>query len=225
MSTHHTSRAASAGTALAASAAATAGGLGAGRCFVAHSLDHRPADRQGASAGREGWRPPVAATSLDLLDRSRGSLLLACRAGDCAERYLESHLGALRAAAALLAVRSTATGRSRPRSVWDVLPVVAPELSEWASFFAGSARRRVVIQRGGAPTPREADDLLRQAEVFLEIVQDLIGVPRAEPLPDYIAPATASGTTGTRANTTGTRGIRDTTGTTSETSTSTPGEG
>ncbi|MEO9151850.1 MAG: SAV_6107 family HEPN domain-containing protein [Lapillicoccus sp.] len=167
MSTHHTTRASSA------------------------AASREAATRELAAGQYAGRRPPVAAASLDLIDRSRGSLLLACRAGDSAERYLESHLGALRAAAALLAVRSTATGRSRPRSVWDVLPVVAPELSEWATFFAGSARRRVVIQRGGAPSPREADDLLRQAEVFLEIVQDLIGVPRAEPLPDYIAPVTA----------------------------------
>ncbi len=182
MSTHHTSRASS------AAAARSAWSAQATTATTAHEL---AAGHYGASAGHAGRRPPVAAACLDLIDRSRGSLLLACRAGDSAERYLESHLGALRAAAALLAVRSTPTGRSRPRSVWDVLPLVAPELSEWAAFFAGSARRRVVIQRGGAPTPREADDLLRQAEVFLEIVQDLIGVPRAEPLPDYIAPVTA----------------------------------
>ena len=179
MSTHHTSRASSAAAARSATAATAA---------TAYEL---AAGHYGSAGHAAGRRPPVAAASLDLLDRSRGSLLLACRAGDSIERYLESHLGALRAAAALLAVRSTATGRSRPRSVWDVLPVVAPELSEWAAFFAGSARRRVVMQRGGAPTPREADDLLRQAEVFLEIIQDLIGVPRAEPLPDYIAPVTA----------------------------------
>jgi len=135
-----------------------------------------------------GRRPPVAATTLELLDRARGSLLLACRTGDCAERYLEAHLGALRAAAALLSARSAATGRSRPRSVWEVLPVVAPELAEWATFFAGSARRRVVVERGGAPSAREADDLLRQAEVFLEIVQDTLGVLRADRLPDYLAP-------------------------------------
>ncbi len=69
-----------------------------------------------------------------------------------------------------------------------MLPVVAPELAEWAAFFAGSARRRVVVERGGAPSAREADDLLRQAETFLEIVQDVLGLPRVQPLPDYLAP-------------------------------------
>lgn len=143
----------------------------------------RPA---GSAPGRV--RPPIAATFLDLLERSRGSLLLACRTGDAGERYVAAHLGALRAAAALLAARSSPSGRSRPRSVWEVLPEVAPELAEWATFFAASARRRAAIERGGVLGAREADDLLRQAEVFLEIVQSLLGVPRAEPLPDYVAP-------------------------------------
>jgi hypothetical protein len=135
-----------------------------------------------------GHRPPLAATCLDLLDRSRSSLLAACRTGDAGERYVAAHLGALRAAAALLAARSASSGRSRPRSVWEVLPTIAPELSEWATFFAGTARQRAAVERGAPLSVRESDDLLRQSEIFLEIVQDLLGVPRAEPLPDYIAP-------------------------------------
>lgn len=136
-------------------------------------------------------RPPVATTTLELLDRSRASLLVACRTGDAAERYVEAHLSGLRAAAALLAARS-APSRSRPRSVWEVLPTVAPELGEWAAFFAASAQRRSTIERGGYVATRESDDLVRQAEVFLEIVLDLLGVPRSDPLPDYVAPLTTS---------------------------------
>jgi SAV_6107-like HEPN len=156
-------------------------------------------------------RPPVASTSLDLLDRSRASLLAACRTSDAGERYVEAHLGALRAAAALLAARSlpsgagssssgrairTSTTRSRPRSVWELLPRVAPELTEWAAFFAASARRRAAIERGGRIAARESDDLLRQAENFLEIVQDLLGLPRDDtlgPISRYVAPVTWSG--------------------------------
>jgi len=177
---------------------------------------------------------PLASTSLDLLDRSRGSLLLACRTGDVGERYVEAHLGALRAAAALLAARSlpgtgapvtsgrtirsgtagtsgvsgvsrasrasgVGSSRSRPRSVWELLPRIAPELTEWAAFFAASARRRAVVERGGQIGARESDDLLRQAEIFLEIVQDLLGLPRAEPLAPisrYVAPVSRSGWSG-----------------------------
>jgi hypothetical protein len=156
-------------------------------------------------------RAPVASTSLDLLDRSRASLLEACRTSDASERYVEAHLGALRAAAALLAARSlpsgagssssgrairTSTTRSRPRSVWELLPRVAPELTEWAAFFAASARRRAAIERGGRIGARESDDLLRQAENFLEIVQDLLGLPRDDtlaPISRYVAPVSWSG--------------------------------
>ena len=162
-------------------------------------------------AGGARSRAPVASTSLDLLDRSRASLLQACRTGDAGERYVEAHLGALRAAAALLAARSlpngsgspstgrairTSTTRSRPRSVWELLPRVAPELTEWAAFFAASARRRAAIERGGRITARESDDLLRQAENFLEIVQDLLGVPLTVPLPQSITPVSRSRASG-----------------------------
>jgi len=156
-------------------------------------------------------RAPLASTSLDLLDRSRASLLEACRTGDAGERYVEAHLGALRAAAALLAARSlpgsggapgsgrtlrTSTTRSRPRSVWELLPRVAPELTEWSAFFAASARRRAAVERGGLIVARESDDLLRQAENFLEIIQGLLGLPRdatLAPISRYVAPASRSG--------------------------------
>jgi hypothetical protein len=180
---------------------------------------------------------PLASTALDLLDRSRSSLLLACRTGDAGERYVEAHLGALRAAAALLAARSVpgargpatsgrtttpalpghadrpgasrlpslsgrstaGSSRSRPRSVWELLPRVAPDLAEWSAFFAASARRRAAIERGGHIVARESDDLLRQAEIFLEIVQDMLGLPRADPLAPisrYVAPVSRSGRAG-----------------------------
>lgn len=134
-------------------------------------------------------RPPVAATTLDLLDRSRASLLAACCTSSGGERFVDAHLAALRAAAALLSAHSAPSGRARLRSVWEVLPEVAPDLAEWAAFFAGSARRRAAVERGTAQVgSREADDLLRQAETFLELVQTTLGLPMREPLPDFITP-------------------------------------
>ncbi|HET7399331.1 MAG TPA: SAV_6107 family HEPN domain-containing protein [Intrasporangium sp.] len=136
-------------------------------------------------------RPPVSPAVLELLERSRATLEAACRTSDASERYLDAHLGALRAAAALVAARTTPSPRSRPRSVWQVLPTVVPELGEWAGFFAGTSARRGVLDRGGWLGAREADDLLRQAEMFLEIVQDLLGLPQTVPLPDSIPPVSA----------------------------------
>src|SRR5659263_780719 len=133
-------------------------------------------------------RAPLASTVLDLLDRSRVSLLSACHADSAAERYVEAHLAALRAAAALLAARSRPSRRSQLRSVWEVLPQVAPELTEWAVFFAASAKRRAALERGSAgPGAREADDLLRQSETFFELVQGTLGLPITLPLLEFMA--------------------------------------
>lgn len=129
-----------------------------------------------------------AGVVLDLLERSRGGLLLACHSGTAAERYTQAHLAALRAGAALLAARS-APRRTRPRSVWEVLPTVAPELTEWAVFFAASGRRRLALERGaGLVTARDADDLVRSAERFLELVRATLHLPCGLPLPDELAP-------------------------------------
>ncbi|HEX7462503.1 MAG TPA: SAV_6107 family HEPN domain-containing protein [Dermatophilaceae bacterium] len=133
-------------------------------------------------------RAPLASTALDLLDRARTSLLSACHADTIAERYVEAHLAALRAAAALLAARSRPSRRSQLRSVWEVLPQVAPELTEWAVFFAASAKRRAALERGSVgPGAREADDLLRQSETFFELVQGALGLPVSRPLPELAA--------------------------------------
>ena len=140
-------------------------------------------------AGPGGGAGAGAGVVLDLLERSRGGLLLACHSGTAAERYTQAHLAALRAGAALLAARSSPNRRARPRSVWEVLPTVAPELTEWAVFFASSGRRRLALERGAdLVTARDADDLVRSAEHFLELVRATLHLPCGLPLPDELAP-------------------------------------
>ena len=88
----------------------------------------------------------------------------------------------------MLAARSRPSRRSQLRSVWEVLPQVAPELTEWAVFFAASAKRRAAIERGSAvAVARESDDLLRQSEIFFELVQGALGLPMSRPLPEFIS--------------------------------------
>ena len=84
----------------------------------------------------------------------------------------------------------------QPRDVWTVLTEVAPELGEWAAFFAAGADKRAAAEAGlgRAVTAREADDLLRQAEAFLGTVIAVLGLPRQEaldPLVDLTAPLRA----------------------------------
>lgn len=115
----------------------------------------------------------------ELLLSARRSLTEASIATTAGERYAAAHLGALRAAAAVLASRGRpSTRRSRVLSVWVVLPQVAPELGEWATFFATGARKRAAAEAGlDVVSHREADDLVRDADSFLARVCEVLDVP------------------------------------------------
>lgn len=129
---------------------------------------------------------------LDLLEYARRGLSDAAAATSPGERYAAAHLSALRAGAAVLAARARptrSTGRRRarrtgPRNVWHDLGRVAPELAEWSELFAAGAAKRAAAQAGlpRAVTEREADDMLREADVFLAQVCGLLGLPHQEPL-------------------------------------------
>ena len=96
-------------------------------------------------------------------------------------RYATAHLAALRAAAAVLAARARPTPgrRGRPTSVWVLLSLVAPELSEWATFFAAGAGKRAAAEAGirRVVAAREADDLIRDAWRFLAVVEFTLALP------------------------------------------------
>ena len=99
---------------------------------------------------------------------------------------MAAHLAALRAAAAVVAARAepgVTTRRKRPQSVWELLPRVEPALQEWAAFFAAGAAKRAAAEAGlpRAVSVREADDLLRDAETFLSLAENALGVA-AQPL-------------------------------------------
>jgi hypothetical protein len=114
----------------------------------------------------------------DLLMSARRSLTEASIATSAGERYAAAHLAALRAAAAVLATSSRPSKRSRVRSVWVVLPQVAPEFTEWAGFFAAGASKRAAAEAGlPCVSHREADDLIRDAEAFVARVAQHLGVP------------------------------------------------
>lgn len=115
-------------------------------------------------------------------DRGLRDAASAQRPGD---RYAAAHLAALRAAAALLSARGRPNSKRRVRSVWVLLSALAPELHEWAAFFASGATRRAAAEAGlNIISQREADDLLRDAGTFVSHIASLLGVPRQLDLRD-----------------------------------------
>lgn len=135
---------------------------------------------------RRATAPPAA---LDLLAQAHAGLDEAAVLDVPNERYATAHLAALRTAAAVLAARgrpeTNKRRRERIRSAWEVLPDIAPELTEWSALFASGARRRARAEAGipGAASSRDADDLLRDAAMFLRLVERLLVLQPVLPQP------------------------------------------
>ena len=131
----------------------------------------------------------LPATTHSYLVRAAESLSEAVTSTEVTTRYACAHVAALRAAAALLAARAkpaVPTRRRPQKNAWVLLAEVAPELAEWAGFFAAGAGKRAAAEAGStrAVTEREADDLVRDADRFLAVIEQSLGlVPHAPTLP------------------------------------------
>jgi SAV_6107-like HEPN len=126
----------------------------------------------------------LPATTHSYLALAAESLQESILARDVPTRYACAHVAALRAAAALLAARAkpTAARRGRQKNAWVLLAELAPELAEWARFFAAGAGKRAAAESGSvrAVSEREADDLVRDADRFLAVIESALGlVPHA----------------------------------------------
>jgi hypothetical protein len=152
----------------------------------------------------------LPAATFAYLERSAASLREAITSTDVGMRYAHAHVAALRATAALLAARARPTGgaprRGRPvqRNAWVLLAEVAPEFAEWATFFSAGAAKRAAAEAGSrrAVTEREADDLVRDADRFLGLVEESLGLTRHLP-----APASLPGGQGTAGRPVGLRRV------------------
>jgi hypothetical protein len=138
---------------------------------------------------------PLPGTAVTALARAREALAEAAAAGAPGPRYAAAHVAALRATAALLAVRTRPASRRRQRNAWTLLAQVAPELEEWAVFFSAGAGKRAAAEAGlsRAVSTRDADDLLRDSGRFLALVERMLAVPSPhDPSQLPLPPARAS---------------------------------
>ena len=128
----------------------------------------------------DGPHSPSPASLRADLQRAHAAIAEAELAANPSERFLAAHLAALRVAAIILRVRAGSTpGRQpgRPRNAWRLVAEVAPEFAEWAAYFAATEAKRDAVRSGEATivTPREADDLVRDARSFLLVVERSFG--------------------------------------------------
>jgi hypothetical protein len=150
------------------------------------SLTHAARVTAKASTRPGAAAPAIPASMLphrspaELLALAHHGLVEAAQTQADGLRYATAHLAALRAAAAVLAAWARPEPRRRHRltSVWALLATVAPEFADWAAFFATGASKRAAAEAGipRAVTTREADDLVRAAEEFVDVVADALGM-------------------------------------------------
>ena len=147
----------------------------------------------------------LPATTHSYLMRAAESLSEAVTSTEVTTRYACAHVAALRAAAALLAARAkpaVPTRRRPQKNAWVLLAEVAPELAEWAGFFAAGAGKRAAAEAGStrAVTEREADDLVRDADRFLAVIEQSLGLVPHDPTLPYLRspPSTRRRWTGSR---------------------------
>lgn len=129
-------------------------------------------------------RPPAPPVAVSLYAQARRGLAEAERESEPAQRFIGVYLAALRGTAAVLEARGRPhRGRARPASGWVLLESVAPELKEWAAFFAANSATRAAAQAGltGKVTAEMADELVRAGTVFLELVRRVVhGLPMGD---------------------------------------------
>jgi hypothetical protein len=110
------------------------------------------------------------------VQRAEAELVAAQFSSEPWERFSHAHLAALRTGAALLAERGRPGGRRAPRTVWEMLDAVAPELSRWTGYFAAGAGLRSAIEAGRfeVVSLERAEQVLCAAEDFLDEVRSLL---------------------------------------------------
>lgn len=107
--------------------------------------------------------------SAQLLNQAAAGVVAAQREDLATRRLAAAHLAALRGATAVLAARARPSRSDRgPTDAWLLVATVAPELAEWARFFASWSPTR---RTGRGVTARDADDMVRQVEQFLVLAE------------------------------------------------------
>jgi hypothetical protein len=148
--------------------------------------------------------PPMVlpATTHSYLARAAESLTEAITSNDVPTRYACAHVSALRATAAFLAARAQPSPARRKvqKNAWVLLADVAPELSEWATFFAAGAAKRAAAEAGSrrAVTARESDDLIRDADRFLAVIEIALGLAPHRPHEVHLFTSRTSSRTSSR---------------------------
>ncbi|WP_155976696.1 SAV_6107 family HEPN domain-containing protein [Nocardia sp. 348MFTsu5.1] len=127
--------------------------------------------------------PTQIIASHELLGRAESRLRESDIVTDSAEAFSALYQSALRAAGAVLAVSEHPTRRRGSRSAWARLPQAMPDLSGWATYFAGLSRLRADTEAGiRSVTDEQIAQLRPKVDEFLHVVEmEILRIERGKP--------------------------------------------
>ncbi len=132
-----------------------------------------------AGVGDGGQRP---GTAWPMLRRSADLLVEATASSDRVGRFGLARLAAMHAAWAVCRHRAGGGRGPGPEGLWALMAETCPALADWQLVFDACDRRWSAVCRGGpAPSSREVDDLLREADDFRRVVSVLLSTPAGGP--------------------------------------------
>ncbi len=134
---------------------------------------------QAVRAGDGGPRP---GSTWPVLRRSADLLVEATASSDRVGRFGLARLAAMHAAWAVCRHRAGDGRGAGPEGLWALMAETCPALADWRLVFDACDRRWAAVCRGGpAPSTREVDDLLREADDFRRLVSVLLSMPAGGP--------------------------------------------
>src|SRR5699024_11627922 len=111
------------------------------------------------------------------------------------ENFLQAHMAALRAGAALLAMHpgGAGPGRRGVRSVWEQIAELDQVWEPWAALFAAGAPVRAAIETGRHRLldPQQVARTEEAAAEFVGIVTDAVAAARSHTRPSVLASCVA----------------------------------
>lgn len=141
---------------------------------------------EGQSAPLFEPRRPASPEAASLLTQAWHGLADAAREITPSDRFIASYLSALRAGAAILVAKGRPHRRAaKPQSTWTLLASAAPEVAQWAEYFAARSTLHAAAQSGltrrvGAVATEE---LRHRAEEFVALAARVVHGDPGEPEP------------------------------------------
>ncbi|WP_197322003.1 SAV_6107 family HEPN domain-containing protein [Saccharomonospora sp. NB11] len=136
-----------------------------------------PTQRTGRPSEPFEPRRPASPEAASLVAQAGHGLAEVARETTAATRFVAAYASALRAGAAILVAKGRPHRRvAKPQSTWTLLAEAAPEVRQWAEYFATHSATHAAAQAGitRRVTAESAEELRRRAADFVALAARVV---------------------------------------------------